>query len=93
MSDAAHKQVFLIVGLKNASAIGERIRELSVRSLPLKDDSWLAIYGTTRELAEALGIRRGEIGASGLVVLVDNYSGRAPSEVWECLKVNWPQNE
>ena len=93
MPEAANKQIFMIVGTKNAPAIAAKILELKVPFLALKADAWLAAYaGTTKEFAEALGIRRGEIGATGLVIPVDNYSGRAAKEVWEWLNVNWPQD-
>lgn len=88
------KQVFVIVGTKNAPAIADKLLELEVRSHRLADNAWLAVYpGTARELAETLGIRKGEIGAAGLVIPFDSYSGRAASEVWEWLKVNWPESD
>jgi hypothetical protein len=88
------KQVFAIIGIKNQAAIANKLRDLGVKSIALGDSGWLAVYGgTTREFAEALGIRSGEIGAVGLVIPVENYSGRAASEIWEWLKVNRPRNE
>jgi hypothetical protein len=59
---------------------------------PVKDDVWLVAYdGTTQSLAEDLGIRDGRNG-SGLVIPVGNYSGRASADLWEWLKVNWPDS-
>jgi hypothetical protein len=87
------KQIFTIIGLKNPAAITEKLRTIDVTSINLNEDAWLAAYGgTTREFAEALGIRGGEIGATGIVIPVENYSGRAASEIWERIKVNRPQN-
>ena len=94
VSQVEKSQIFLVAGIKNPTAIAEKMRELEVKFCDVSDDSWLAVFsGTTREFAERLGIRSGEIGASGLVVPVENYSGRAAGEVWEWLKVNWPQND
>ena len=93
MVEAPNKQIFAVIALKNAPALAAKIRDMELTSLSLTDDSWLAVYGgTTREFAEALGIRSGEIGVAGLVVPVENYSGRASSDVWEWLKVNWTAN-
>ena len=94
MSLTVKNQIFLVVGIKNPPAIVEKMRALDTKYCNLSDSSWLAVFaGTTQEFSEHLGIRNGEIGASGLVVPVENYSGRAASEVWEWLKVNWPQND
>lgn len=58
----------------------------------LTDNAWLVRFeGTTRQLADRLGIRGGEAG-SGLVASMASYSGRAPSELWEWLKVNWAED-
>jgi hypothetical protein len=93
VAETATKQVFAIIGIKNEPAIADKLRTLEVKSIALGRGGWLAVYGgTTREFAEALGIRNGEIGALGIVIPVENYSGRAASEIWEWLKVNRPQN-
>jgi hypothetical protein len=93
LTEAPNKQIFAVIALRNPDAIAKKIRSLEVPSLAVRDDVWLASYGgTTKEFAEALGIRSGEIGA-GLVIPVVNYSGRAASEIWEWLKVNRPKND
>jgi hypothetical protein len=52
----------------------------------------LAQKKTTKNLAETLGIRGGESGAS-LVCLVENYSGRLPSEAWEWIRAHENKDE
>jgi hypothetical protein len=55
------KQVFAIIGIKNEPATANKLRSLGVKSLPLGDRGWLAVYGgTTREFAEALAACRTE---------------------------------
>jgi hypothetical protein len=54
----------------------------------LTADTWLVAYeGTTKSLAEKLGIRSGEVG-TGVVFPISNYSGRASSDTWEWLGLN-----
>jgi hypothetical protein len=91
VAESVNKQVFIIVGMKNAPAIAAKLKELQVPFHELKEDAWIAAYpGTAREFAENIGLRKGEIGATGLVAPMSTYSGRAPSEVWEWLNINWP---
>ena len=46
--------------IRNADRIGKKIEELKLPNICVKNDTWLVSYGgTTRELAEALGIRDG----------------------------------
>jgi hypothetical protein len=91
--------MFLIVATKTPEQIGTRIDELarhpdeSLKSYRLKQDTWFAAFnGTTRELAERLGIRGGERGA-GVVVSIENYSGRTKTDLWEWLRLNWPKDD
>jgi hypothetical protein len=92
VADTAKKQIFLVVGSKNPAAILTRIQELKLPYHSLQDDVWLIAYnGTTREMAEVLGVRDGSVG-TGIVSAINSYSGRAAQEVWEWLKVNWPQD-
>ena len=92
MAEGANKQIFTIVATRNASAIRDAIKELGVQFIPIKEDSWILVYaGTTKELGDRLGIRGGETG-SAMIFAVNNYSGRASADIWEWLKVNWPQN-
>jgi hypothetical protein len=78
-------QVFAVIATRGAEV--QKLPEPSYYEI--KDDAWLVSYeGTTRQLAERLGIRGGESG-SGLVILAAGYSGRASSDVWEWLTVRW----
>jgi hypothetical protein len=87
--------IFVVIATKNASDVEARIDALASepgraidRFYPLRGDTWFVSYrGTTKELAEMLGIRQGETG-SGVVVSIENYSGRASNDLWEWLKLN-----
>lgn len=60
----------------------------SVLSRPLSDGVWLIIAPfttTTTELSDRLGISDGGSGAA-IVVRVESYFGRAPSDVWEWIR-------
>ena len=94
MAEASKVQIFAIVGTRNPGNIAKKIEELKIKSLALTDDAWLAVFdGTTREFAEKLGIRQGEIGAAGLLFPIDNYSGRASKDVWEWIALNRPADD
>jgi hypothetical protein len=87
--------VFVVIATRGADQIGERVGTLDgiKARFPIKDDAWLVTYeGTTRSLAEELGIRSGDSG-SGLVFPIANYAGRAASELWEWLKLHMPKDE
>ena len=81
--------VYAVIATKNPEAIGRKIEaDYPDSSIPIKTDAWfIDCRKTTRELAVSLGIRDGETG-SGIVVLLGNYSGRAPEEIWEWLDVH-----
>lgn len=91
------KQAFIIAATARRESVEQAIdqkaeRISSLEHLKIDDGVWLATFdGTTRQLAELLGIRGGESG-SGIVCAISSYSGRQPSEIWEWLKVNWPDN-
>jgi hypothetical protein len=86
--------IFAVIATKNAQRVRERIESLASSSeslitghYELKSDTWFLAYrGATRQLAEDLGIRKGETGP-GVVLSVENYSGRAGGDLWE-YKVN-----
>lgn len=49
--------------------------------------AWLISYdGTAKELSDALGITDGSPG-TGVIVSVGSYYGRAPTDIWEWMKV------
>ena len=89
---ATANQVFAVIATRGADRVREALaQQMSGDSVyELKSDVWLVSYeGTTRKLAEALGIRGGESG-TGLVFPIGGYSGRASNDVWEWLKLHWP---
>ena len=84
--------MFMVAVIKNVPGIEQAIEELKVPYYDLQPNLFVLPYeGTTQELAEKIGIHNGVRG-SGLVILIGGYSGRAPSEFWEWLKVNWPKD-
>ncbi len=90
---AAIQQIFAVIATRQAADIRLEIEKLPEHSFyELTDDSWLVAYeGSTRQLAEHLGIRSGDTG-SGLVVEAAAYSGRATNDLWDWLKVRSGEN-
>jgi len=87
------QQIFAVVATRQAAEIRREVEKLPEHSFyELTDDSWLVAYeGTTRQLAERLGIRSGDAG-SGLVIQAAAYSGRASNDLWDWLKVRSGEN-
>jgi hypothetical protein len=85
-------QIHQVVGLNGPESLEKLGREIE-RLYPLNhtqiaDRVWLvAGDATTKEVSDALGITDGEDGIAGLVTLVGGYFGRAPTGLWEWLKV------
>jgi hypothetical protein len=88
----AAKPIFIVVATKGTDRIFNAIERLQgAASFEIKPDTWLVQFdGTTRGLAETLGIRDGTNG-SGFVAPISGYGGRASSDLWEWLKVKWPE--
>jgi hypothetical protein len=85
--------VFVIVATRDPGKILEEIRQRELAHFKVTADSWLvAAGGTTRELAESLGIRSGENG-SGLVCRIEGYSGRLAKDAWEWLSIHEARSE
>lgn len=80
--------MFIVVPQKS----GETILEAIKRELPndyyvlTSGESLVSFSGTTKELSDRLGITSGESG-TGLVLSITNYYGRAPTDIWEWMKV------
>ncbi len=87
-------QVFAVIAIRQPESVRAEVEKLPEHSYyEVKDDTWLVSYeGTTRQLAELLGIRNGKSG-SGLVLLTSAYSGRASDDTWEWLKVRWSADD
>lgn len=86
-------QMFIALATKDADRIRAAVEKLPAEQyFELRPDAWLMFFnGTTRQLAEDLGIRQGTNG-SGFVAPITGYSGRGPADLWEWLKVKWPQD-
>lgn len=81
--------IFIIVSTRNINSpkFVAAIKREKLKHYELKNDTWLISYkGTTRELADVLGIRDGDTGP-GIVCLIEGYSGRLPRDAWEWLKI------
>jgi hypothetical protein len=85
--------LFIIIATRRADNVASAIKSSGLSNYELKDDAWLvSSKKTTKNLAETLGIRGGESGAS-LVCLVENYSGRLLSEAWEWIRAHENKDE
>jgi hypothetical protein len=87
------QQMFTVIATKGAERVQQEIKKLPEDSVyELKPDTWpVAHSGTTRKLAEQLGIRGGENG-SGIAVAVDGYAGHATGDFREWAQAQWPKN-
>ena len=81
--------VFAIVSLRNDLQLDEIIARVYWKeSLRVSPSHWLVIdKGTSREVAERLGINAGH--GEAIIYNVSNYWGRAPNSVWEWLQSHW----
>ena len=48
---------------------------------------FVSYNGTTRELAEAIGLSDGKLG-TGIVIPVSNYYGYAAKDLWEWIRIH-----
>ena len=86
-------RVFVVIGRSQPKQIATAIESRGLASFEVDHNAWMvASDGTTREVAERLGIRNGENG-TGLVCLIESYSGRLPADAWEWLKVYEAKSE
>ncbi len=86
---ATQNNLFALFVASKPDAIKERLSAtnlpFAILSQPVSADSWFLITKsaiTTKEVCDALGITDGSNG-SGVIVRVENYYGRADTEVWE----------
>lgn len=82
--------VFVVHVDRNAGEVASRIGQLPEGDIyRLAPNVWMIDYdGTTRALAEKIGIRGEPAVGSGIAFPISNYSGRAPSDVWEWLRLH-----
>lgn len=85
--------VFVVVATRVPREVKAAIDALNAPSYEIKDDTWLVDYeGTTRELAERIGIRPIDSPSSGVVFPITNFSGKHRSDLWEWLKLHVPRD-
>jgi hypothetical protein len=86
---------FIVVITKNINAVTTKIEEIAEENrYRLSSDVWLIDYdGTTRALAEKVGIRGNPYVGTGIVFPFSNYSGRAAADVWEWLGLHLKREE
>jgi hypothetical protein len=85
------KQVYFVTALTAPELVEQKlmvaIPDASMR-YKLGPDKWFVSFdGITHDLAEKLGIRSDPYVGTGLVIPVASYSGRAPTGVWDWLKL------
>ena len=86
-------RVFVVIATGDGVKVEAALREKEYQHFPVKGDVWLVAFdGTTRELAENIGIRGGET-SSGLVCVISGYSGRLRKEAWEWLGLHEAASE
>lgn len=82
--------VFVVHVDRNAEEVASRIGQLPEEdSYRLAPNVWMIDHdGTTRALAEKIGIRGEQAVGAGIAFPISNYSGRASSDVWEWLQLH-----
>jgi hypothetical protein len=79
--------VFVVIGRTNPNSIREAVvRQYGANHYQFSESSWFVQdNGTTKDVADKLGIVNGELGAQGVVLRFDAYSGFAPADGWKWL--------
>lgn len=86
-------RVFVVIASGDAAKVESALQNKQYPFFSVRADVWLvAAEGTTRELAENIGIRGGET-SPGLVCAISGYSGRLRKEAWEWLALHEATNE
>jgi hypothetical protein len=83
-------QVFLVLATSNPDKIFEHLNRFvhNADVCKIDADKWMvSFHGTSKNLAEKIGIRGEAYVGTGLVVPVSRYSGRADSDLWEWLNL------
>ena len=83
--------IYAIIPFHRSDAEGllDKVKTLEI---PVYTDEAPTTYfvsynGTTRELAEAIGLSNGESG-TGIVIPVSNYYGYAAKDLWEWINIH-----
>jgi hypothetical protein len=79
--------IFAIFKVSNSPAIEAALQEkLPGKHLKLSDGQYLvSAIGTAKAVSDDLGISEGKVG-SAIVFKMENYFGRATSDIWEWVK-------
>jgi hypothetical protein len=86
-------RAFVVIATRDSPKVQTALREKGYQYYTVNSDVWLVAFdGTTRQLAEELGVRSGQTGP-GLVCAISGYSGRLPKEAWEWLALHEAKNE
>lgn len=82
--------IIAIFGSANHSALEKAIKDqFPADHLHIGRGEWLiATKLTTKEVSDALGITKGDVG-SAFVALLASYYGRQPTTTWEWVKSKW----
>ena len=83
-------QVFILLITRNERAIAQKLREVVQESdlFEIAEDKFaIAFDGTSRDLAEKIGIRANPSIGAGIVFPITTYSGRSDPALWEWLNL------
>jgi hypothetical protein len=80
--------VFAIIGTFNPGALKTAIiAQYGANHYEVAPNAWFVNdTGTTKDVADKLGISKGESNIQGAVVKFDGYSGRGPATAWTWLQ-------
>jgi hypothetical protein len=82
--------LYVVIGTINAPAIKAQIvAQYGANHFEITTNAWLLTdVGTTKDVADKLGMSKADSGALGVVLRCDAYSGRAPATTWTWLQAN-----
>jgi len=80
--------VFAIIGTANPAAIKIAIiAQYGANHYEVASNAWfVSDSGSSKDVADKLGITKGESNIQGVVVKFDGYSGRGPATAWTWLQ-------
>jgi hypothetical protein len=80
--------VYAVIGVGNLEALKTQIAtQYGATKYEFANNVWfVSDAGTTKDVADKLGISKGDNGVLGVVLRFDAYSGRAPATTWTWLQ-------
>lgn len=85
------RQLYFVAVLTHAREVGEQLRSVIGDDefvYKLDEDKWFVSFdGIARDLAEKIGIRSNPSIGTGLVIPAQSWAGRAPTQLWDWLKL------